>query len=271
MSSAEETMEQRLRAAQQLHGQLQASLRETQDAEKASREAAASASEEAKFLSAEIRDLEAEGAQLRADIDGARRALQEERQRASEEAAAAEAAIAAREAELAAQRRKHAATLKDAHAATAAAADVAAQLRAAAVQRATMAEEAATLRARLTEKRALHIHAELVAVTRAARQGGAALTAKLEETRATRVRYQEELTSLTSELQALRLQIAAAISKKEHAAKSECAAFSSARTAAARFHPLTPLFPQSNLSSQRSCSRTRRSWSATAPSQRGSR
>lgn len=242
MSAEEEVLdhEQRLRAAQALHGSLQTSLREAQAAERASREAAAAASEECATLEREIRDLEAEGAQLRVDIEGARRALAEERARAAEEAAAVEKAISAREAELAAKRGEHAARLKETQAATAAASDVVAQLRAQAAQRAAMAEEAASLRARLTEKRALHIHAELVAVGRAARQGGAAVSAKLEESRAARLRYQEELTSLTSELQALRLQIAGAISKKEHAAKSACggAAAPQAPTPHAHARPL---------------------------------
>jgi len=218
--SGTDDMEQRLRAAQTLHGNLTSAMHEARAAAAASRDAAAAAGEEVAQLEREIRDLEAEGAQLRADIEGSRRALAEERARAAEEAAVVEEAIAAREAELAGKRSAYAERLRETQAATAAASDVAAQLRAQAAQRTAMAEEAATLRARLTEKRALHIHAELVSVTRAARQGNAAIAARLEESRTTRARYQEELKSLTSELQALRLQISAAISKKEHADRS---------------------------------------------------
>ena len=80
-----------------------------------------------------------------------------------------------------------------------------------------MAEEAASLRARLSDKRALHVHTELVAVARAGRASAAALAAKLEETRGARARYQEELAALTGELEALRVRVAAAVAAKAHA------------------------------------------------------
>ena len=178
------------------------------------RETSKAASLERAQLEGELKSLELEAGQLSGDIQGARRTLSEELAASMEEAKVLERQIAAKEGELAARRGEIAGRLQETQAASNAATELASQLRAQLSQRGVMREEAARLRARLQEKRALHLHTELVALDRASKSGTAALHRKLEEVRGLRIEYQAELKTLGAELETLRAQVASGLNAK---------------------------------------------------------
>ncbi len=121
------------------------------------------------------------------------------------------------EEEGAAHREEIARRMLELRASTAETMDIVALLRSEASQRAVIAEEAGRLRARLTERRALTAHTELVQLQRNARAAAATQAAQLEALRATRAEQQAELRALVTELDSLRSQVSAAVAAKSQA------------------------------------------------------
>ena len=182
-----------------------------------SREYANATALERASLESELERLESEASKLSEGIQGARRTLSHELSASMDEARALEREIAEKERELATRRAEINARLQETQAASAAATELANQLRAQLAQRGELREEAARIRARLQEKRALHLHTEMVALEKATKNGNTALHTKLEEIRNMRIEYQAELKTLGRELEALRVQVTSGLEAKAQA------------------------------------------------------
>lgn len=208
-------LEARVRSAEAAHARASADLAAARLAldEATSESAHESAAREA--LDIEMRVLEDEIAALSREAEDSRAALAKETEDIASETAALEAAISKTEAENAARRADIAARLHETQASTAEATTIVSQLRAQASQRAALADEATQLRARLQERRALGLHNELVAITRATKSAMAVAAARADELRSLRDTQQAELRALSLELETLRRDVAIEIANKE--------------------------------------------------------
>ncbi len=209
--------EARVLAAEEFGARAAAELTAARAELAAAQAEAAAASATRASLEAEARALEDEIAALSRDDDAARAASERDAAARAAETRELEASIASTEAENAARRADIAERLRETQSATAATTAVVASLRAQAAARAALVEEVARLRARLHEKRALGLHNELVAITRATRVAAGTAAERLDALKQTRTSQVAELRSLGAELEALRRDVAAELAEKERA------------------------------------------------------
>lgn len=208
-------LEARVRAAEGAHTRALAEMAAAREALDEATTGSAHASAVREGLDVEARVLEDEIAALSLEAEESRDALSTEMREAAAETETLESAIINCDEENAVRRAEIAERLRETQGAIAAATTVVMQLRAQASQRAAIAEEAGQLRARLQERRALGLHNELVAITRATRGATAASIERLEELRAARAAQQAELRALSNELGTLQRDVAAEIANKE--------------------------------------------------------
>lgn len=208
-------LEARVRAAEGAHSRAIADMAAARAALEEATADSVHASATRENLDVEARVLEDEIAALSREAEESRAALTKEMEEAAAETVALESAILKCEEDNASRRAEIAERLRETQGSMSAATAVVMQLRAQAAQRTALAEEAATLRSRLQERRALGLHNELVAITRAARGATAASAERLEELRTTRIAQQAELRALSNELETLQRDVSIEIENKE--------------------------------------------------------